>query len=262
MEIKLTNVTFSYEKVNYKPKEIFNKLSIKFNEGINCIIGDNGSGKTTLLDIINGDLKHKSGKVIKSTDRIGYVREIPLFVNDTVRQELVYSLLEHEHKMSEKRLYDALIMVGLDINLMDSRISKLTLSQKRLLDLACSLIYNPKILLIDNLTQDLNYIDKKNIIKLVKMLKNRYNKLIIIASNDLEFVHKVADKICVLYDKKLVLEGSKYEVFQNEKLLNQYSLSVPSIIKFENLVLKKKGIKLGYRDEINDLIKDIFRNTY
>lgn len=262
MEIKISNLNYAYEKINYKPKEIFSKLNIKFNEGINCIIGDNGQGKTTLLDIINGDLKHKSGKVIKSTDKIGYVKETPLFVTDTVREELIYNLIEHDHKVSEKRLYDALLMVGLDSNLMDSKISTLTYSQKRLLDLACAIIYNPRVLLIDNLTQDLSDVDKKNIIKLVRLLKKRYDKLIIIASNDLEFVHKVADKIIVLYDKRVVLEGTKYDVFKNEKLLKQYNLSVPNIIKFENLVLDKKGIKLGYRDEINDLIKDIFRNTY
>lgn len=262
MEIKLSNVDYSYEKINYKPKEVFNKLNIKFNEGINCIIGDNGTGKTTLLDIINGDLKHKSGKVIKSTDKIGYAKENPLFVTETIREELIYNLIEHDHKVSEKRLYDSLIMVGLDYNLIDRKISTLTQLQKRLLDLACAIIYNPKVLLIDNLTQNLRDEDKKNIIKLVKLLKNRYDKLIIIASNDLEFVHKVADKIYVLYDKKVVLEGTKYDIFKNEKLLKQYNLSVPNIIKFENLALEKKGIKLGYRDEINDLIKDIFRNTY
>ena len=59
---------------------------------------------------------------------------------------------------------------------------------------------------------------------------------------------------------KIILSGNKFDVFKNVDMLRANDISIPKIIKFENDVLKKKNIKLGYRDEINDLVKDILRN--
>ena len=111
MEIELKSINFSYKKVNYKSKEVFNNLNIKFTSNVSCIIGTNGSGKTTLLDIINGDLKVVTGEVIiPKKVKIGSVKEQPSFVTDTVREELIYAMMEHNYKISEKRIYDVLLI--------------------------------------------------------------------------------------------------------------------------------------------------------
>lgn len=261
MEIIIKNLSYKYSKVNYKDKLVFNKLNINIKENINCIIGVNGCGKTTLLDLIAGELKTDSIELPKRV-KIGYVKGEPLFVTDTVREELIYSMMEHNYKISEKRIMDVLLMVGIDSCLVDNKISSLSLTDKRLLSLACALIYNPNLILIDNFTEELDDFNKNKVIKLIKMLKVRFNKTFVIASNDLEFVHKVADEVFVISNKKVALKGSKYDVFKKEEQLKKYGLSVPNIIKFENLTLKKKNIRLGYRDEINDLIKDIYRHSY
>ena len=263
MEIELRDITFNYKKVNYKSKLVIKNLNMKINPGISAIIGDNGSGKTTLLDIISGNLNIDKGEIrFSKKAKIGYVREAPDFVTSTVREELIYSMMEHNYKISEKRMLDVLMMVGIDTDLIDANIKDLTNSKKRLLDLACALIFNPNIILIDNLTDEMDDINKKRILNIIKILKTRFNKTIVIASNDINFIHKIADKVFVLYNENIVLEGSRYEVFKQEKLLKKYGVMTPDIIRFENIVLEKKGIKLGFRDEINDLIKDIYRNTY
>ncbi|MBP3765671.1 MAG: energy-coupling factor ABC transporter ATP-binding protein [Bacilli bacterium] len=261
MEIIIKDLSYTYSKVNYQEKKVFNKLNLNIKENINCIIGINGCGKTTLLDLIAGELKSDAITIPKRV-KIGYVKGEPLFVTDTVREELIYSMMEHNYKISEKRIIDVLLMVGIDDSLVDSKISSLSLSDKRLLSLATALIYNPNLILIDNFTEELDDFNKNKIIKLIKMLKTRFNKTFIIASNDLEFVHKVADEVFVISNKKVALKGNKYDIFKKEEQLKKYGLSVPNIIKFENLTLKKKNIRLGYRDEINDLIKDIYRHSY
>ena len=163
---------------------------------------------------------------------------------------------------SFEAIINVLLMVGIDSNLIDDKISSLSLSDKRLLSLACALIYNPNLILMDNFTEELDDFNKNKVVKLIKMLKVRFNKTFIIASNDIEFVHKVADEVFVINDGKVILKGTKYDVFKKEEQLKKIGLSVPKIVKFENLTLKKKNIRLGFRDEINDLIKDIYRHSY
>ena len=53
--------------------------------------------------------------------------------------------------------------------------------------------------------------------------------------------------------------GNKYEIFTDDNLMERCNLQMPKIIEFSKIVLKKKNIDLGYRDDINDLMKDIYR---
>ena len=168
MEIELQNINYEYKKINYLKKEIFNNLNIKLDSNIDCIVGNNGSGKTTLLDIITNNIKSEGVIKFSKKPKIGYVKETIEFLSDTIRQELIYSLMEHEYKISEKRMLDVLVMVGINPNLIDNKINTLSYSQKKLLSLACSLIYNPNILILDNFTDNLDDTNKKNILKLIQ----------------------------------------------------------------------------------------------
>ena len=259
MEINIKDLSFTYSKLNYYPKVVFDKLSVDLDSKVDVILGINGVGKTTLLDILASEITNYEGVVTLPKCRIGYIKEDIEFVSDSVYEELKYAMISHNLKAYDKKIFDSLIMVGLDIALASKKIKELSLIEKRKLQIAVELICNPKILLIDNITVQLTMYDKKQLIKIIRMLKNRYDKKIIMCSNDIEFIHKIAEKVYILYDKKIVLKGTKYEVFKKEDELKKYNVISPNIIKFENLVLNSKKVKLGYRDEINDLLKDIYR---
>ncbi len=272
MEIKFDKVNFTYKKINYCEHEVLKNINIKLKAGkINAIVGKSGSGKTTLLELITGILKPTTGKVLideKEIDNlnnafdIGYVsQDNNQFLQKTVKEELEMLLKLYNYKLKEKkkRINDSLIMVGLNEKYLNLNINNLSSGEKKKLALASALILNPSILITDEPVIGLDRKTKEELKKIFRILKTRYNKTIIFVSNNLDFVLEVADYVYVLYDKEIVLEGKKIDVLSKTDILKKYGIIGPNITSFENLVLTKKQIKIGYRYEINDLIKDIYR---
>ena len=278
MEIKMKNVDYVYKKINYQEKLVLKNINIKFDCGkINAIIGAPGSGKSTLLNLLNQELIPTKGKIIvdqytitnnndlKNIDHsiIGFVLQNPSdqFFNSTVREELIVTMQMNNYipNQMNKRILDVLKMVHLEEDTLIRNPNSLSESEKRKLAIAQALICNPKILVLDEPVNSFDEKTKEEYLKLFRLLTKRYNKTIIIASNDLNFVHKIADKVFVLNQNEIVLQGDKYEVFKDTRLLKKYGLIPPYTMLFSNLVKEKKNIKIGYRDEINDLIKDIYR---
>ena len=274
----MKNVDYVYKKINYQEKLVLKNINIKFDCGkINVIIGAPGSGKSTLLNLLNQELIPTKGKIIvdqytitnnndlKNIDHsiIGFVLQNPSdqFFNSTVREELIVTMQMNNYipNQMNKRILDVLKMVHLEEDTLIRNPNSLSESEKRKLAIAQALICNPKILVLDEPVNSFDEKTKEEYLKLFRLLTKRYNKTIIIASNDLNFVHKIADKVFVLNQNEIVLQGDKYEVFKDTRLLKKYGLIPPYTMLFSNLVKEKKNIKIGYRDEINDLIKDIYR---
>ena len=159
----------------------------------------------------------------------------------------------------DKRVSDALKMVGLDDSYLERDPFKLSNGEQRKVAIASILVFNPKIIVFDEPTIGLDYDSKKNLIKLIRMLKTRYSKTIIIISHDIDFIHSISDYVILLDKGNLILTGNKYDILANPSALEYYNLPMPKVVEFSYKVLKNKGIKMGYRDDINDLLKDIYR---
>ena len=142
---------------------------------------------------------------------------------------------------------------------MDKNPLKLSQSELKKVALASVLIRKPKLLLLDEPTVGFDASGKKMLISLLKILRKKEKITTVIVSNDVDFLNQITDNIVVLKYGKIILSGSRLDVFKKEKVLAENGISVPKIIEFENYVLNEKGIKIGYREEINDLLKDIFR---
>ncbi len=274
MELVVNNLSYLVKRVNFKDTYLFENLSVSFEESkIHGIVGKSGSGKTIFLDLLAFERKTIENEIF-ITDvfsheykrYIGYLSELPeeRFIFNTVEEEMINSIYMFK-KMDilefKKRISDSLKLVGLNDEYLKYNINSLSIIDKRKIALAIMLFHNPKIIILDDPFRGLNLASKKELILFFKMLKNRYKKTIIIASNDTDSILKVCDLVYVLGNKNIVLQGSKYKVFTNFKLLKKYNIKIPNTILFSKCVLEKKNIRIGYRDEINDLIKDIYRNV-
>lgn len=280
MEIKYDDVSYIYNAKTPLKKVALKNINLVIQDAkINALIGTSGSGKTTLIELLNSLLVPTTGKVIVDEDiisnkshvknintlrrKVGIVFQFPeeQFFNLTVKKEIEFGLLSFNYRTNEidKRVSDVLKMVGLDDTYLDRDPFKLSNGEQRKVAIASILVFNPKIIVFDEPTIGLDYESKKNLIKLIRMLKNRYNKTIIIISHDIDFIHSISDYVILLDNGNLILTGNKYDILANPSALEYYNLPMPKVVEFAYKVFKDKGIKMGYRDDINDLLKDIYR---
>ena len=275
MEIRVNNINYDIDGIN-----IFNNLNVDFKDNnITGIIGPVGSGKSILLELIanlrdidNGQIDIGSISLAKKTKKrdlhkhhqeVGMLFQSPYdqIYNLTVKKELFLSLSDLKLNKEEinERIEDTLKLVELDKSYMDRNPFDLSQSELKKVALAGVLIRKPKLLLLDEPTAGFDAAGVKMLINMLKILRKKENITAIIVSNDVDFLNQIADEIVVLKQGKVIKQGKRLDIFKNEKFLTDNGVNVPKIIEFENCVLNEKGIKIGYREEVNDLLKDIFR---
>ncbi len=191
-------------------------LNIAHKEKIG-IIGTNGCGKTTLLETIaglhfplKGELELFHNKITTSKEYkqyrhlIGYVcqNSDEQFLSPIVQDDIAFSLLSQGMDKKEARIKTDFIMSELGIShLKNEIVFKLSGGEKKLVALAGILVYEPKIMLLDEPTNDL---DIKIQEKLKNIIKN-IDKSFIIVSHDESFIKDVVHKIYKLDENGLNL---------------------------------------------------------
>ena len=188
------------------------------------IIGGSGSGKTTLLNTLVGFLIPDSGSVSynfkgkympvqkypeKIKKRFGFAAQHPSFYSKlTIFENLDYfgSLFELSTEARLMNINTLLDLVELD-PARDILAKNLSGGMQRRLDIACSLIHNPEILILDEPTSDLDTILAKNIWELIKKI-NKKGTTIVVASHDLSEVETVCTRIGILSKRKLEKIGT------------------------------------------------------
>ncbi|MEK6974328.1 MAG: ABC transporter ATP-binding protein [Nanoarchaeota archaeon] len=190
-------------------------LSIPFGE-ITGIIGASGSGKTTILNLLIGFYKQTSGK-IKFQGRdihkdyqnismiFGFATQGGSFYNElSVEENLCYfgKLYNLSLKEIKSRADNLLRLLELE-NARKFLARSLSTGMQRRLDIACALIHNPKVLILDEPTEDLDPLLRREVIEVLKRVKNT-GTTIILTSHLLGEIENLCDKIAILHKGRIM----------------------------------------------------------
>ena len=232
MVFKDNNITGIYDEDNTNISEIISFL---------CNI------KKGIIKIDN-NVYSKLPKKIRTN--IGYVSKFAnnQIFNKTIKKEFEISFKLSNKKFDIDKVIEIMNLVELSTDYLTRNPLTLSSGEIRKLVLALSLVNNPKVL-------------KKNIIKLIKKIQSDYKLNIILITNNIEDIYALSNYVYILKNGRIILEGDRSVIYRKyDVLLNEY-IMIPKLVEFSNFVLREKYIKLGYRYEINDLIKDIYRNA-
>lgn len=263
MEIKLNNVCTNRLK----------NINIKFTDKeITALVGNFQSIKKDIINVICGLEKITSGqvkygrrkqdettteeKMLDIKKNIFYVRENHngMLFNINIKEDMKFYLNEYD----ELRLGELFKSFNLNEKILENSYLDLSSSEVRKILIIIGLMSDSKILILENPNITLDNKSVQTLIKELRKLK-REEKIILITSYNSDFLLQVSDNIVVVDDNNVIKEGDKYEILSNRNLLEKLNLEVPKVLAFINRVKELKNIKLGYRDNINDLIKDIYR---
>ena len=240
MALQLKNISLSYHQ-----NLILSNISINFDESeIVGLVGKNGSGKTSMINIINGLQKPNSGIVsyngkdinsISIKNRSKFVSVVPQKVNfppDYKVIDLVYMgrnpYIDFFHMGTKEDLeitYDVMEMTNI-INLSDKLISEISGGEMQRVAIAMALNQRAPILLLDEPTSNLDLVHQILVLDLVKKLKTKYNTCIILSIHDLTLASKYCDRVIMLKDGLLFVEGKPSEIFNQKNIEHVFEAKV------------------------------------
>jgi energy-coupling factor transporter ATP-binding protein EcfA2 len=212
---------------SYGERAVLRNINLDIDRGgFIAVMGRNASGKTTLVKQLNGLLKPSKGRVRlegmdtrKSTvaalsQRVGYVFQNPndhLFA-DTVEDEIAFSL--RNRGADEKQIASAVEVMLDEFELTEYRKSyprNLSGGERQRVALASVLVGEPEVIILDEPTRGMDYVLKKKLIDYLDGYRRRGNTVIMV-SHDVETVAECAQRVVLLSEGRVVVEGSKREV--------------------------------------------------
>ena len=264
MSIKIENLTHIYMPKSPFEKVALDNVSLDIANGeFVALIGHTGSGKSTLIQHFNGLLEATSGKIIVDgvdiTDKkakltnirkkVGLVFQYPEYqlFEETIAKDIEFGprnlgLPEEE---IQSRVIKSMEMVGLDYETYkDKSPFDLSGGQKRRVAIAGVIAMQPTTLILDEPTAGLDPKGRDDILAQISKLHKDYNMTIIIVSHSMEDVAKIAQRIIVMNDGKVALQGTPAEVFKEVETLEKIGLGVPQVTYLVR-ELRKKGFNIS-----------------
>lgn len=269
MEIILKNVNY-----RYKNKKLLDRINLNIKD--NQITGITGEYKSLICEMIDAIIFPTSGTIMLDStlldkDNLKWIRkEVSIihqnyqeqFFTDNVKEEFIFLMerLNYTPRDKNKKMEQALLIVGLDKSYLNKNIYHLSSGEKKLVQVAISLIHNPNIVIFDEPFVELDLVNQRKLLKLIKILKEKYNKTVIISSNNSDMLYEITDDMIILKNGTVLLSDKTVKVYQNVKILEENNIEIPNLVMFTKLA-KDKKVKLAYHRDIRDLIKDVYKHV-
>lgn len=256
--IEIEHVHFSYEN-----EKVLRDITLHIEEGsFVAILGHNGSGKSTLAKLLNLILQPTSGSIriagkcitdpaITEEDLIEIRKEIGMVFQNPDNQ-LVSTVVEEDIAFGpenlglpseeiRRRVDEALKMVGMSAYAKHSP-HQLSGGQKQRIAIAGILAMLPRCIIFDESTAMLDPSGRQEVMKTISMLHREKHMTILHITHNMEEA-VLADRVVVLNDGAIYMDGSPREVFSRVKALTQVGLDVPQAAELIH-TLRARGVKL------------------
>ena len=260
IELKGINKVFKDKNQNefYAAKDV----NLKINDGeIFGIIGFSGAGKSTVVRCINLLGRPTSGQVIvneknllelsakelrEERKKIGMIfQHFNLMPSRTVFENIAFPLKHSglSKKQVQEKVRELLTLVELTDK--ESQYpSQLSGGQKQRVAIARALANNPKILLCDEATSALDPTTTKQILSLLKKLRDKLNLTIVIITHQINVVKDICDKVAVMEHGKVVETGDVFDIFANpqDEVTKRFIHSTTNLQKIEELISENSNV--------------------
>lgn len=277
--IKIDNISYNYaqqDDVGVKENEIsaLNNVSLNIQQGeFVAILGHNGSGKSTLAKMINGLLIPTKGNVFfegmstSNEKNIISIRQNCGMVFQNPDNQIIASIVEEDVAFGPEnlnipteeikaRVEESLKKVGM-YEFRNFSPNKLSGGQKQRVAIAGVLAMKPKCIILDEPTAMLDPRGRKEVIDTILKLNKEDGVTIILITHYMSEA-MLADRILIMNNGSVVIEGSPNEVFDYSQEIESLGLELPIIMQLAG-ELKNEGIDIDIVFDEDELIESILR---
>jgi energy-coupling factor transport system ATP-binding protein len=264
MSIVTENLSYTYMPGTPFERAAIRDINLRIEDGeFVGIIGHTGSGKSTLIQHFNGLLKPTAGRVLindmdttgkdlKELRRlVGIVFQYPehqLF-EETVYKDIAFGLRRRNITEEEAReeILKAVEVVGLSEDILEKSPFELSGGQKRRVAIAGVLVMKPSILILDEPTAGLDPRGRDEIFGFITRIHKTMGITVILVSHSMEDIARLVDRVIVMNDGTIEMDGRTEEVFADIDRLESIGLSAPQVAY---LMKKLKAIFHGINDRV------------
>ena len=261
--IKIENLNISYEEEDGGRTSVLRNLSLEINKGeYVAVLGHNGSGKSTLAKLLNMILEPDSGKIYiegkditdpnMTEDDVFDLRKKVGMVFQNPDNQLVATIVEDDVAFGpenlgiapseiRKRVDEALAVVGMSEHA-KSEPARLSGGQKQRIAIAGILAMKPDCIIFDESTAMLDPLGRRDIMNTIEKLNREHGITIIMITHYMDEAAR-ADRIVVLDDGEILMDGRPADVFEQHERLTACGLDVPQCVSLVHS-LAKMGIKI------------------
>ncbi len=256
--LEAKDVNFAY----LRGQPVIKDMDVTIQDGeFVALLGHNGSGKTTLSRLFMVLCHPRSGEILVDgedviklepadlADKIGYVFQNPdlQILEDTVFDEVAYG--PRAKKLTEvtirQQTESALAAMGLT-ELAEEYPRLLSFGQKRRLGVAAALALNPRTLILDEITNGQDAVEKNRMMAYLKAINESRGITIVLISHDMDIVRQYAKRSIVLHRGRKVFDGTPTELFNGTHEVERWGLRQPTVSVLANAL----GVEAATAEEL------------